>query len=1125
MIRRLFGTPPLLATTGLVITLGLGMNGVLAQSQDQIAAGPGLRVQQDSPGKADVLSSKVTLDIADSTVQYAIEEIARQAKLTTRFNMEGAAYQKRISVRLVNVEVREALKEVFKESGLVARLGADGASILVREEVQSNDSTRGAGKGTIRGMILDSATRQGIQNVTVSIRGTKLTTTTGTNGAFVFNDLMFGNYTIDVKLIGYISSSRQVRVDKETVIPLNVVLNPSATALSEVVTTATGRQRRVEVANDIARIDAAKIMEEVPVRSLTDLIEAAQITGVHVTRTSGDPGAPARIRMRGIGSIAQNNDPVVIVDGVWINAAMSTEDIKRRVPGGGANTVGSSLDDIDPEIIETIEIVRGPSAATLYGQDAANGVIVITTKRGQAGSTRWSFNLNRDWSSVPRGKPPTYMGFGHRWNSSATVQCGLIGGVSVLDGSCIQDSVISLETNDPFLSEEGRGHTNRYTISLDGGVNSLLYAINGVFQDQLGARRMTGADQARIRLLDLPIGNSFIRPSRLNNRTFSTRLTARPRTSLDLGISLTASQRNGTENTTSVSYQTIIDPRDTISVLSTNGSVTPGRSSALSTSGLMGLQADWRPTLWFRSALQTGVERTVRRDAFESKSHICKSGVCERGNDTRANYQGEQSEYTVRLQSSVQPKLGAVDRFFSVRPTFGADFRKSERSSIRVTGKNVVSGSTHADGLQAQDDSKGSIHQSAVATAGWYLNATFGFFERLYFDTGIRQDIGSAITSKSNAIYPKLGTSWLISDESFFPVTPLMSTLRLRFAFGHAAVQPDIEDIHGRYVTGQVYVNGVSYPIYKFTNVGNSEIRPERATEIEAGFDTDILNDRVQLGVTFVRKYNRNNLINRNLAPSSGVSGTRKENVARVENRGFEMSVTGRVIDRSDLLLTVMSSITVQDNQVTRLGSGVSPFGPTDARIVEGYPIGGIWRLPVIGYSDINGDGLLQREEVVIGDTVVYLGWMQPKLRANYNATLTLRNRITFDTRFAYNGEYTHYQTNYDGRGNWDANAPLNEQAMARLTSMTGSTGNRQTITDLRLTSASVSYHAPQEWLQKLRARDLRISLQGSNLGLWTQYRGRDPGVNSTPVGEGLQDNGKLIPPLRSYSLSIRWGY
>ena len=138
---------------------------------------------------------------------------------------------------------------------------------------------------------------------------------------------------------------------------------------------------------------------------MSDLLRYAQVPGVQVTTASGEPGAPTRVTMRGIRSISQNTDPAIIVDGVWV---LSSDTILNLAGGGGYGSgtrfTPSPLDRIDPLSIESIEVIRGPSAASLYGQEAANGVIVITTKRGQAGRTSWSYNFSRDWDSQVRQK-------------------------------------------------------------------------------------------------------------------------------------------------------------------------------------------------------------------------------------------------------------------------------------------------------------------------------------------------------------------------------------------------------------------------------------------------------------------------------------------------------------------------------------------------------------------------------------------------------------------------------------------------------------------------------------------------------------------------------------------------
>lgn len=1072
--------------------------------------------------------TRISINFSEVPLEQALRIIASKASLKLTYPSEGLP-KKIVIVSMDSVTSSEAFAKVLEGTGLrVQMVGATHAAVVV-DSKSSVDTIEQRRKGQIVGMVIDSTTGEGISGVALQLQGIGKSVISDSKGRFIIGNISVGRYSLNAKIIGYQTQIISIVVESARETSVTIALRRTATSLSEVVTTATGQRQRREVANDIVRIDADAVMQRTPVRSLTDLISAAQVPGVVVTRSSGEPGAPSRIRMRGIGSISQNNDPVVMVDGVWINSATSTSDIQRKVAGGGSGLLPSRLDDIDPATIETIEFIRGPSAATMYGPDAANGVIVITTKRGNVGATRWSFNVNRDWTAPPGKVQPDYIGFGAQWDSDAVIKCSIS---TLLFGTCIrQDSVISIAPNDRFLRKEGAGAVQRYSIGLDGGTNTLRYALNGSVQDELGAERLPVVDQVRLRLLRIPVSENFIKPSRLSRRNVSMRVSASPQETVNLTLTASGGQSNLMSNGIDWANFVFIDPRDTLTVLSKdNADLYPAESGTLTSSVLAGMQAEWRPFSWLRSEAQTGLQWASTRERANVLTTRCRFATCTVLQDQNQNLQKEQAEYTSRLRASFVTNLGWASRFVSIQPGLGVDFRKSDVNSVGLVGTGTRISPSDVSNQGAIRPFSGSIVNNTTATAGWYLSATIGLFGRLFFDTGLRQDVGSAVkaSKNGNTTYPKFGTSWLVSEEPFFPSIPFLSMFRLRGALGYAAVQPDATDIYGRYLGGQVFVNGLVVPTMELTGIGNMLLEPERAIEMEIGFDAELLNERFVVGFTYANKNNKNNLINRSLAPSSGVAGVRKENVAWVRNRVAEWSLTGRVIETAQIALTLTANTTMLDNQVKELGRGVSPFGPDEGRIVEGYPVAGLWRKPVLGYRDVDGDGYLAGGgEVVTGDSSIYMGWMQPRFQGGYGVSLSMFRNLTLDSRFEYQGNYTQLMTTYDKKGVEDAKASLAEQALAIIANRAsyGGGGLPQSVSSLRLSSASITYHLPPSLLRRVRARDLSVSFQGRNLGLWTQYRGRDPGVNSTPVGELLQDNGSTIPPLRSYVVNIRWGY
>jgi TonB-dependent SusC/RagA subfamily outer membrane receptor len=220
--------------------------------------------------------------------------------------------------------------------------------------------------------------------------------------------------------------NRRITIVSDAPTRIRLPMTAIPNVLSGVVTTATGTQRKLEVGNDITTLNVDSIQQIAPIASVTDLLES-RVPGLTVLRSSGAPGDPARLRLRGPKSITGSNDPIVVVDGIRMYAAQSDQRtanlaratqttngsliIGNRVPPYAAP---SPLDQIDPNSIETIEVLKGPSASSLYGSDAANGVIVVTTKRGRAGPTRWQATIGQGVSYLPGEYPVQTIRWAHQ---------------------------------------------------------------------------------------------------------------------------------------------------------------------------------------------------------------------------------------------------------------------------------------------------------------------------------------------------------------------------------------------------------------------------------------------------------------------------------------------------------------------------------------------------------------------------------------------------------------------------------------------------------------------------------------------------------------------------------------
>jgi TonB-dependent SusC/RagA subfamily outer membrane receptor len=241
-----------------------------------------------------------------------------------------------------------------------------------------------AQQAIVTGRVTEAGAGQPVPDVQVFIIGTTLGALTNQDGRYTIRGVPSGTQQVRAVRIGYAESKKPITVAAGQTATVDFALTKAVISLKEVVTTATGEQRRVEIGNSVSSINAAEVTKTSPISSVSDVLNS-RAAGVSVL-TGTQTGVGSRIRIRGNNSLSLNNDPIYIIDGIRMT---SDQGSGFSTGGNRANRVG----DLNPEDIENIEIVKGPSAATLYGTDAANGVVVITTRKGRAGAAQWALHV------------------------------------------------------------------------------------------------------------------------------------------------------------------------------------------------------------------------------------------------------------------------------------------------------------------------------------------------------------------------------------------------------------------------------------------------------------------------------------------------------------------------------------------------------------------------------------------------------------------------------------------------------------------------------------------------------------------------------------------------------------
>ncbi len=607
-----------------------------------------------------------------------------------------------------------------------ARSGALAALLMVSLAGVAARADAQGGTGTIRGKVTNAA-GQPLPNAQVFIVGTPNGAQTGADGGFTIGRVPAGTVAVRARLIGYEASERSVVVAEGATATADFRLTPSAVSLDQVVVTGTaGSARKREVGNSIGQVSVASL-PEVPT-NVSNLL-AGRVAGVNISGGLGNAGSGSAIRLRGATSMALSNQPLIYVDGVRTRSdEYPRNGIFQGATQRGANAYGSPLNDINPDDIERIEVVKGAAATTLFGTDAAAGVIQIFTKRGSQGAPKWTTQLNSGFSRLQQ--------FG--------------------------TDAVPLIYMEPFVRDAGRlGVQAQVAGGTQGGVRYLF---------SFGADNTDGVLQLdNERKYQLRANMDFAPMKNLQmswNSSFSSNLiTQTPAGNNAQGVTLNAFRRDR-------NYFGKADP-DTIKL------VYGQRLNSFVDRLLLGSTLTWTPLANYSSRLVIGFDRSslenrnVRPYGFPGAvTGIIQNQVWQNkilSLDWANNYDWQVSDdFKATLSAGTQYVNSLVGDVVAYSENYPAP-----------TEPTVASGS-----LRNADENR-----LKNITGGAFAQALLGFKDRYFLTVGARVDGNSAFgESFGFQTYPKASASWVVSDEGFW--RERFGTLKVRAAYGAAGRAP-----------------------------------------------------------------------------------------------------------------------------------------------------------------------------------------------------------------------------------------------------------------------------------------------------------------------------------------------
>jgi len=841
-------------------------------------------------------------------------------------------------------------------------------SLVIAGMAMAPGALEAQGSGTITGTVRSATTAQGLGSAQVYIVGSQIGTLSGENGKFTLENVPAGQHQVRVRLIGYTVQSKTVTVTAGQSVTLNFELGQKAIELSQIVVTGTGSAgvERKRLGNTIATINTSQL-QNAPTQNVDEVL-AGREPGVQILPSSGLAGEGSKIRIRGTASVTQSSEPVIYIDGV--RYTRSGGDFSGFASAGdfGVGAI-SPLDQIDPNAIARVEILKGAAAATLYGTEASNGVIQIFTKSGSSGAPRWNFEVDGGFESMPTNRLTPHAGFicetppAGQTGTAAQQACGDLSGYSVAQqqefinkrwGVSLQPYQVFEEKMLAAARETGRIFNAAGQVS--GGGEDVTYFLAGRYHFNNGVYGFGAFPDA----FRGPAGQRSDDRNEQVNGTLSLNIfpADKIRVQTHTYYTNTDQQAPQTANNIFGVWSDLMDSHPQLatcpadgpcnSMTSLNYFGTPTFSTvheAAQTTNRMGVnhyggnaQISYQPTetVTLTGTLGADIVNNVNSDNFPFGWNVDNFNT---------------SFFTTGLRDAFTNDVTTITG--ELRGTWDWQVTPEVSSSFTAGGQGFFNSSTDRGG-EAQDFPGPGIRNITAGTsqltfenfsenlnAGFFAQDQVGLYNFAYVTGGFRADANSAFGNNfSVVIYPKVSASLVFSDLPSWD-SQLLSTFRVRGALGTSGLQPGDFDKFRTYAP----LPGSGGTGFETDNIGNSNLKPEKTTEIEAGFEAGLFNDRVSVEATGWHRSVKDMLVNVQFAPSAGFQNQQVENIGKLESKGVDLKVSWQALQKDKLAVNVFANGAYLHQKITDLG-GAAPqkVGGSYPRprnfVIEGYAPG-----------------------------------------------------------------------------------------------------------------------------------------------------------------------------------------
>lgn len=959
---------------------------------------------------------------------------------------------------------------------------------------------RAQATGTIRGSVTDSTNRRGVPGVQVTIAGTTRGTVTNDDGVYTLTAVPAGAATVHAQRIGYASQSRVVNVIAGEAATADFALHPVATVLSTVVSVGYGTASRQDVSSAIASVDSAAFANT-PVAGVDNALQG-RMPGVQVMQNSGEPGSGVSIRVRGPASLNAGNAPLYVVDGVpMIQGSLS------QIALSGQDV--TAITGLNPDEIASIDVLKDAAAAAIYGSRGSNGVVIVTTKRGAAGKTRFSLNSYIGTQKVEKTigllNAQQYVELYNESAKNDNRALPFTPGVDDVNTYDWQDAVFR------------RSPVSDVNLSMSGGSERLKYYISGSNFDQQGIVIGSAYTRQAGRVnLDVNATDKFFLSSSIGlTREDNDRIPGDQ--SLD-GVVTNAIGMQPFRPIYGSSYGYGGDNEglkysNPVAIAEFNFD----HYKTLRALGTLNGRYLFSPRLSLDARIGADVyginELTWGDPRVDGTYAASANGVGRTASNTNTKYMSE-GFLTLDAINSATNRLSLIG---------GASVEYNHRDLNFARGEGFPVGfSTYIANAATITSWDGSATDNNLVS--FFTRANWSWKDRYLLSASLRADGSSRFGADNRyGIFPAISAGWAVTDEDFAQGLARLATLKVRASYGVTGNQ-GIGDFASRSLASGTPYSGEAGVAP--TQLGNPLLKWETTQEVDLGADVSVLDGRASLIMDW---YNRNTddlLVRRPIPSTSGYTSI-WSNIGSIRNRGVDLGLHTINLDGGSRGLGWTSDLNVtwNSNVVTSLYNGQLATFNVSSRITSvaavGQPLGEFYLYkfrnvdPQTGnavFLDANGDTTMSPTDRM------FVGNPQPKYYGGFTNTLTFRNLdLRGFLQFSQGGKVFNMMRIFtdDGACTWDNLSTIalsrwqkpgditDEPRMSYRCRSGADVISSRFVEDgsfVRLGELTLGYKLPDRLAAAARMTNARLYLSGRNLHTWTDYSGYNPDVNSAGI-------------------------